>query len=103
MSLDVGTVLRVLEACDAEITAEPLISLVFPKPGGGSGQVFLKWEQGKMVKEYLRDPVLAGKLSLYQAAYSRIVDHRNVKRRLSHTLKAGDELRFIRTSPTSEM
>lgn len=103
MSLDVDTVMRVLDACDAEFVEEPLISLVFPKNGGGSGQVFLKWVPGKILKDYIRDPALTGKLSLYQAAYSRIVDHRNIKRRLSYTPQTGDELRFIRSSSIGEM
>lgn len=99
--MDPVALLRVLEACDA--LAEPeeqLISLVVPKRGGGTGQVFLKWVPGKMLKDYIRNPALTGVLSLYQAAYSRIVDHRNIKRRLSYVLQPGDELRFIRTRAT---
>lgn len=103
MSLDVATVLRVIEACNAEIKPEPLISLVFPKKGGGTGQVFLSWTPGKMLRDYILDPALTGKLSLYQAAYSRIVDHRNIKRRLSYIPQTGDELRFIRAVPAGEM
>lgn len=102
MSIDLDTVLRVLDACDA-IEGPPLISFVFPKKGGGSGQVFLEWKQGRSVRDYIRDPLFTNTLSLYQAAYSRILDHRNIRRRLTHVPKPGDELRFIRASPIGEM
>jgi hypothetical protein len=99
VSIDPLMLLRVLDACDAQQEEAPLVSFVFPTPGGGVGQVFLAWKQGRYLKDYLRDPVLEGKLSLYAATHSRIVDHRNIKRRLTHVLQPGDELRFIRTTP----
>ncbi len=103
MSLDLSTVLRVLETCDELQDDQSLISFVFPKSGGGSGQVFLEWKQGRSLRDYLRDPVLEGKLSLYQATHSRIVDHKGVKRRLTHVPQPGDELRFIKVTPSGGM
>jgi hypothetical protein len=100
VSIDIDTVLRVLDACDRELEKEPLISFVVPKRGGGTGQVFLKWRRGWGLKDYIRDPALTGIISLYQAAHSRIVDHRNIKRRLTYTPNQGDEIRFIRTKPS---
>lgn len=97
MSIELGTLLRVLETCDALHEEKPLISLVVPKKGGGSGQVFLPWVPGKSLRNYIRDPVLNGVLSVYQATYSRIIDHNNVKRRLSYEPREGDEIRFIPT------
>lgn len=103
MSIDPLTLLRVRDACAALLDVdEPLVSFVFPKPGGGSMQVFLAWKQGRCLKDYFRDPALDGKLSLYAASHSRIVDHRNIKRRLTQVLQPGDELRFIRTSPIGD-
>jgi hypothetical protein len=103
VSLDLDAVLRVIEACDALVVPEPLISFVFSKRGGGSAQVFLRWIPGRPLKDYIRDPALTGGISLYQAAYSRILDHKNIKRRLSYVPQEGDELRFIRSPPAREM
>jgi hypothetical protein len=100
VSLEVDAVMRVLRACDERLERNtvPLISLIFPKSGGGHGQVFLPWT-GRMLKDYIGHPALTNKLSLYQAAYSRILDHNGVKRRLTYSPKAGDEIRFIKVSP----
>lgn len=98
MSVDVVALLKVRATCEDQ-DDEPLISLVFPTPDGSSGQIFLSWKQGRFLRDYLKDPVLNGKLSLYQAARSRIVDHNNVKRRLTYIPQPGDELRIIRTTP----
>ena len=95
MTIDVGTLLRVLEACATEDEKEPLISLVVPKKGVGTCQVFLKWVPGKTLKAYLKDPALHGLFSVFQACHSRILDHTNIKRRLLHTPNAGDEFRFL--------
>ena len=104
MSLDIDTILRVYAACEAEMTGgDPLISFVVPKKGGGVGQVFLHWRAGKAIKDYVRDPALGGALSLYQASHCRILDHRNVRRRLTHVPQPGDELRFLRATPIGEM
>jgi integrase len=103
VSLDLDTILRVMEVCEAEVEDTTLISFVVPKKGGGTGQVFLEWQKGKFLKDYLRDPVLQGTVSLYQAAYSRILDHRNIRRRLTYMPQPGDELRFIRAAPIGEM
>jgi hypothetical protein len=99
MSLDFDTLLRVIDACELKEEPPILISLVIPRRGGGAGQVFLDWVPGKTLKEYLRTPVVHEAISLFQAAHSRIVDHRNIKRRLSHVPQPGDELRFVRTAP----
>lgn len=95
MTIDVGTRLRVFEACSATREEAPLISFVFPMKGGGSGQVFLKWLPGKTLKAYLKDPALHGALNVYQACHSRILDQGNIKRRLLYTPREGDEFRFI--------
>jgi hypothetical protein len=94
-----GTLLRVIETCEAQPEGPPLVSFVFPNRGGGSSQVFLEWKQGRSLKEYIRLPVLNGKLSLNQAAHSRILDHRGLKRRLTCVLQPGDELRFVKAHP----
>jgi hypothetical protein len=99
VSISPLTLMRVLEACDAIEEEKPLVSLVFPKPGGGTGQVFLEWKQGRSLESYVRDPAVRRLLSLYAAMHSRIVDHRNIKRRMSYVLQPGDELRFVRTTP----
>lgn len=95
MTIDVSTLLRVLEACDAAREEESLISFVVPKKGGGTGQIFLRWVPGRTLKDYLRAPALNGVMSVYQACHSRIVDHTNIKRRLLYCPKEGDEFRFI--------
>lgn len=95
MTIDVGTLLSVLEACDSVQDEVPLISFVVPQKGGGTGQIFLPWVPGRTLKDYLKSPALHGVISVYQACYSRIVDHTNVKRRLLHVPRAGDEIRFI--------
>src|SRR5262245_19433183 len=105
MSIDLETLLRVIDACEVEEESPPaLISLVIPrKGGGGSGQIFLEWQPGKTLRDYLQHPTLASAFSLYRAAYSRIVDHRNIRRRLTYAPQPGDELRFLRIAPIGEM
>lgn len=93
MSIALETLFKIWEVCDAE-PEEPLVSLVFPAHGR-SRQIFLAWRQGRMLKEYLRDPALQGEWTLYQAAYSRIVDQMGIRRRLSHIPQPGDEYRFF--------
>jgi hypothetical protein len=97
MSLAIDDVLRVFDACDQLIEAEaaPLISLVFPYKGVTTCQVFLVWKQGRMLRDYLRDPALHERFSLHTAYYSRIVDQAGVKRRLIYVPKPNDELRFL--------
>lgn len=103
MSLDLDTVLRVLEACDEVAAPPPLISFVVTTKTGIQAQAFLRWVPDKTLKDYIRDPALTRVISLYQAAYSRILDHKNIKRRLSYVPQEGDELRFIRTPPARGM
>jgi hypothetical protein len=104
MSIDLDTLLRVIDACEAPGEPQQLVSLVIPQRGGERvGQVFMAWKPGKTVREYLQDPRVHAVISLYQAAYSRIVDHRGLKRRLSHVPKPGDELRFLRVASIGEM
>ena len=103
MSIDVETLLRVIDVCEEDQETPPLVSFVFSKNGGGSGQIFLAWKQGKLLRDYLHDPALHGVLSLYQASHSRIVDHRNLKRRLTSVLQPGDELRFLAVAPIGDV
>lgn len=98
MSLNVDTVLRVLQACD-EVKSTPVISIVFPRRGGGMGQVFLEWKAGKSLRDYVRDPLFRGKLSLHTVLYSRVVDHENRVKRTSYIPKPNDEIRIIRVRP----
>ena len=93
MSVDVVTLLKIWEECDKE-PEEALISLVIPKQTG-SRQVFLAWRQGRMLKEYLREPILRGVWSLYQAAHSHIMDQMSIRRRLTYIPQPGDEFRFL--------
>lgn len=97
MTLSVTDVLRVMEACETveDDQAGPLVSFIVPKNGGGWGQILLKWRRGKPLRDYIRDPALTGVLSVYQATRCRVVDQLAVKRGLSHTPNAGDEIRFI--------
>lgn len=102
MALDLDLILQVYDACDA-LVDPALISLVIPQKGGGTGQIFLQWSQGRPLKSYLKDPLLQGVWSLYQAAHCRIVDHTNVRRRLSHLPQPGDEFRFSPGSNSGAM
>lgn len=95
MTIDVGTLLRVLDACEEASEEQLLISLVFPKKGGGSAQIYLQWKKGQMLKDYIKHPSLTGILNLHQAAHYRILDHNNVKQRLTYRPHAGDELRIF--------
>lgn len=97
MSLNVDTVLRVMQACD-EVEAKPVISLVFPQRGGGTSQVFMEWRRGRTLKDYVRDPILRGKLSLHTVLYSRVLDHNNRVRRSTSVLQPNDEIRVIPVS-----
>lgn len=104
MSIDIETMLRVIDACEVQEQPQKLVSFVIPRRGGESvGQVFLTWEPGKTVRDYLRNPVMHSAISLYQASHSRIVDHRGCRRRLTHVPQPGDELRFQRGAPVGEM
>jgi hypothetical protein len=96
MTIDVGTLLRVLDACEEASESEPLVSLVFPKKGGGSAQIFLPWKRGKKLKDYISHPSLTGVWNVHQAMRSRILDHENRKRRITDVLREGDEIRFVR-------
>lgn len=99
MTIDAVALLRVLAACDELQEEEPLVTLVFPKKGGGYARISLLWNANKSLKDYIRDPSLTAVFSLYQAAHSRILDHNNIKRRLSYVPRMGDELRFLAASP----
>ena len=98
MSLNIDAILRVLQACD-DVESKPVISMVFPRRGGGVGQVFLEWKEGKTLRDYIRDPIFRGKLSLHTVLYSRVMDQTNRVRRSSHTPRPNDEIRIIRVRP----
>jgi len=98
MTVSVETLLKVIRVCEEEAPEEDLISLVLPKKGGGSAQIYLTWVSGKSLKDYIRDTSLRGVFSLHTACYSRILDQNNIKRRLTHVPNAGDEIRFIKLS-----
>lgn len=104
MSLDLDVLLKVIDACEQQEQPQQLISLVFPRRGGEStGQIFLEWKPGKLLRDYLKTGVLHGVLSTYQASHSRIVDHRGMHRRLTYVPQPGDEFRFVRASPVGAM
>lgn len=104
MSLDLDVLLKVIDACEQQEQPQQLISLVFPRRGGGgTGQVFLEWKSGKLLRDYLKTGVLHGVLSTYQAAHCRIVDHHGLRRRLTYVPQPGDEFRFQRSSPVGDM
>lgn len=95
MSVSVEVALRILEACKAK-SEEPLISFVVEQRGGRFSQIFLRWERGKCLKDYIRDKSLTGLLGLYQATQSLPVNQEGMKCRLYYIPSEGDELTFRR-------
>jgi hypothetical protein len=87
--------LRVLEACNQLLKDDrKLISIAWTLPNGKRGQVFLEWVAGKPLRDYIRERCFEGHLSIYQATYGSIRDHRDVQRRLVYVPQPGDELRI---------
>jgi|SRR5688572_10063533 len=98
MGVDLDTLLSVLDACDEAGECTPLISFVIRKNSGLYGQIFLEWVPGKPLRRYVKELAPTHVLTLYEAAYSHILDQTNVKRRLSYVPRAGDEIRFIKVN-----
>jgi hypothetical protein len=89
--------IAVLKACSS-VEVPKVISLVFTRYGLQPAQIFLPWEDGKRLRNYIRDPKLRGHLSLFKVTRSRVVNQDNKKLRLAYVPKPNEEIHIIGVS-----
>jgi hypothetical protein len=83
----------VMEACK-NAPKIAMVTLTYPARGGRLAKVDIPWEQGKTLRDYVRSPVLRGKLDIHRVIHSRNTRTNGKKVKLNEVLKPGDYIRI---------
>lgn len=72
------------------------VAIVFRDRGGNPAHILLPWQQGKRLRQYLRDPALRAYGLVHTAARSKVINQSRQKRRLTSVLSAGETVHVIK-------